>query len=129
MGGHGDKAVDLRLVQKALREQLTARGHDVASDTVSSSHNVYIVGDNDLARALFHVDVDADEAAMTLYYSSGSWSANMPPRFAVLPTSEAQSPAMEMLDQMRVTPLFYEVGDDAVLFSELDRVLAENLGA
>ena len=64
---------------------------------------------------------------MTMYRSSGSWAAGMPPRFAVLPATESNSPSLEMLEQMRAIPLFYDVDDGHVTFSELDRLLAEHI--
>jgi len=120
--------IDSRIARDALRAELTARGHDVASDTFGVSRDVYIVGPNDLARALFHFDEDAAEAAMSMCRSSGSWAHGMPPRFAVLPASQADSPSLEMLEQMRAVALFYDIDGDTASFPELDRLLTEHLG-
>jgi len=100
----------------------------VASDTLGTRSDLYVVGSNDLAKALFHIDDDADEAAVTMY-GSGSWAAGMPPRFAVLPATQSDSPSLEMLEQMRAVPLFYDVADGKVTFRELDRLLTEHVGA
>ncbi len=99
----------------------------MGSDTLGHRRDLYIIGRNDLAKALFHFDDDAGEAAMTMYRSSGSWAAGMPPRFAVLPATESNSPSLEMLEQMRAIPLFYDAADGCVTFSELDRLLAEHV--
>lgn len=117
----------LNSVREALRSELTTRGHRVATDTLGRGADIYVVGPNDLARAVFHIDDDAAEAAMTMYRGSGSWAAGMPPRFAVLPRTESASPSLEMLEQMRAIPLFYEAGDSGVTFDGLDAVLAAHL--
>lgn len=51
----------------------------------------------------------------------------MPPRFVVLPLSESVNPAIEMLEQIRTTPVFYEIDAGNVVFRDLDRVIAEHL--
>jgi hypothetical protein len=100
----------------------------VASDSVGRGRDLYISGPNDLARALFHLSEDAGEAAMTLYGGSGSWTDGLPPRFAVLPVTQADSPYLEMLAQMRVAPLYYDDLEGRVSFRELDLLLSEHLG-
>jgi len=120
-------STDLAAVRAALRAELSARGHLVASDTLGLRSDLYIIGGNDLARALFHFDTDAGEAAMTMYYSAGSWAPGMPPRFAVLPAAESDSESLEMLEQMRAVPIFFAVEGARVTFSDLDRLLAEYL--
>ena len=125
--GNGEAEEDLRSVRAALRDALIEQGCAVASDTLSMRNDLYVVGADDLARALFHFDTDAGDAAMTMYRASGSWAAGMPPRFAVLPSSEAHSPSLEMLEQMRAIPLFFDVADGRVTFPDLDRLLAEHV--
>ena len=115
---------DSSAARDALRAELVARGHRVASDTLGLRPDLYIIAPNDLAKALFHFDDDAGEAATAMYRSSGSWVAGMPPRFAVLPAIESNSPSLEMLEQMHATPLFYEAEGGHVTFCELDRLLA-----
>lgn len=118
---------DLGAARAALRAELSARGHLVASDTLGLRPDLYIIGPNDLAKALFHFDDNASEAAMTMYRGSGSWAPGMPPRFAVLPAAESNNPSLEMLEQMRAIPLFYDIDDGRVAFNELDRLLAEHV--
>ena len=120
-------SIDLGAVREALRAELTSRGFDVASDTLGLRREIYVIGDNDLAKALFHLDSAAEEAADSIYRSSGSWVDGMPARFAVLPASEAGDPAVEMLEQMRTTPLFYETDAGQVKFREFDRLVTEQL--
>lgn len=122
-------STDSNVVRSALRAELVARGHGVASDTAGARPDLYIVAPNDLANALFHFGDDAGEAAMSMYLSGGSWSAGMPPRFAVLPTTESISTSLEMLEQMHVVPLYYDVSDGRVTFSGLDQLLTEHVDA
>jgi hypothetical protein len=112
-------------VRAALREELETRGYAVASDSHGLRSELYVVGDNDLARALFEFKATAIEACDTMY--QGSWLEGMPPRFAVLPASEAGSAGAEMLEQVRIVPLFFEVRDGSVAFPDLERLLAERL--
>ena len=114
-------------LRAALRRELEARGYAVSSDTLGIRRELYVIGDNDLAKALFHFDTDAEEATESIYRSSGSWSEGMPVRFAVLPASESESASIEMLEQMRTTPLFFEVAGDTVTFGDLDRLVFEVL--
>jgi len=116
-------------VRAALRAELIACGYRVASDTLALAQDLYIVGDNDLARALFHFDDDAGELARSMYRGSGSWAAGMPPRFAVLPSAESGNPSFEMLVQMRAVPLLYDIKAGCVTFRDLDSLLAEHVGA
>lgn len=116
-------------VRSALREELTSRGHVVASDTLGLRPDLYIIGDNDLARALFHFDDDAGRAVESIYRSSGSWVAGMPPRFVVLPSAESDSPSLELLEQMRAVPLLHHADAGRVTFHDLDELLAEHLQA
>ena len=116
-------------VRQALRAELTTRGHRVASDTLGLAQDLYIIGPNDLAKALFHFDDDAGELARSMYRGSGSWAPGMPPRFAVLPAAEAGNPSFEMLEQMRAIPLLYDVKAGQVTFRDLDRLIAEHVDA
>ena len=119
-------APDLRAARDALRVELTARGYRVASDTLGMRRELYVMGDNDLARALFEFHPSADEAVHVMY--QGSWTEGLPPRFAVLPGSESASPMLEMLEQMRAIPLLFDADAETVTFRELDQLLAERLG-
>jgi hypothetical protein len=121
-GGSGDPAA----AREALRAELTARGHHVASDTLGLGEDLYVIGPKDLATALFHFDEDAGRLAQSLY-RTGAWVEGMPPRFAVLPAVESGSRSFEMLEQMRAIPLLYDVDAGRVSFRELDKLLAENL--
>lgn len=119
--------IDLDAVRNALRAELVERGHHAASDTMARGRDLYLIGANDLAKALFVLGVDAGDLAEAMYRSSGSWVAGMPPRFAVLPASEADNPEFEMLEQIRAIPLLFEVDGDQVHFRELETLLAEHL--
>ncbi|MDR3686600.1 MAG: hypothetical protein P4L93_06570 [Coriobacteriia bacterium] len=129
MSSNAGSSAGLTAVRDALRAELTARGHRVASDTLGLAQDLYIIGANDLARALFHFDDDAGELARSMYRGSGSWVEGMPPRFAVLPSAEAGNPSFEMLEQMRAIPLLYNVKDGRVTFRDLDGQLAKHVGA
>jgi hypothetical protein len=120
-------STDPTTVRDALRAELTARGHRVASDTLGLGHDLYIIGANDLAKALFHFDEDAGLLAQSMYRGSGSWVEGMPPRFAVLPAIESGNPSFGMIEQMRATPLLYDIDAGHVAFRELDRLLAEHI--
>lgn len=119
--------IELPAVRDALRAELTSRGHRVASDTLGLRLDLYIIGPNDLAKALFQINSDADLAAEVMYLGSGSWVEGMPPRFAVLPKSEASSPALEMLEQMHAIPLLFDTENDRPVFPELDALLAQHV--
>jgi len=119
----------LAAARDALRAELTARGHRVASDTLGLAPDLYIIGPNDLAKALFHFDDDAGELARSMYRGSGSWAKGMPPRFAVLPAAESGNPSFEMLEQMRAIPLLYDAKAGQITFRDLDGVLAEHVDA
>jgi hypothetical protein len=118
--------LDLAAVRDALRSELRARGLDVASDSHGLKLDLYVMGDGDLALALFEFKSSVHEACDTMY--QGSWTAGLPPRFAVLPSSEAQAPELELLEQMRVGVVFFEVEGEGVGFPELEAVLTEHLG-
>jgi hypothetical protein len=122
-----EAALDLGVVRDALRAELSSRGHEVASDTMGMRRVLYIIGVNDLARALFEFGTDAGDLAEAMYRSSGSWAPGMPPRFAVLPAAEADSPSVEMLEQMRAVPLLFGANGGRVTFRELDRLLGEHV--
>lgn len=115
--------LDLGAVRDALRAELIARGHGVASDTLGMRTHLYIIGPDDLARALFEIDDDATHVAESMYRSSGSWVRGMPPRFAVLPAAQSSRPSIEMLEQMRAVVVLFDTVDGDVKFRELDRLL------
>jgi hypothetical protein len=54
---------------------------------------------------------------------------SLAPRFAVLPASETDSPDVDFLRQIGVTPLFWQVRDGDIVFDTLAETLAERLGA
>ena len=89
---------------------------------------LYIVGADDVAQALFEFKPSADDAVYELL-CQGAWVAGMPPRFAVLPAAEAQSPSLETLVQIKAFPLLFDAGGEGVTFRDLDRLLREHLGA
>lgn len=120
--------VDVAEVRQALRLKLIARGYAVASDTMGARGGLYIMGPNDVARALFEFRSNADDAVYEAAHQ-GSWSANMPLRFAVLPGKAAPLASLATLEQMRATPLLFDVVEGVVVFRDLDRLLEERLGA
>jgi len=117
--------MDMTEVRQALRAQLRTRGYDVASDSHGLRTEIYIMGDGDLARALFEFKATAAEAVDTMY--QGSWVEGLPPRFAVMPSTESARPDVEMLEQVRVIPLYFTVTGTGVEFADLDLVLAQHL--
>jgi hypothetical protein len=112
----------LEAARTALRAELEARGHRVASDTLGLRRELYLKGDGDLAKALFEFMPSAAEACDRMY--QGSWIEGLPPRFAVMPACEQGSPELEMLEQVRVRPLFFETRAEGVAFRDLDAALA-----
>ncbi len=112
-------------VRAALRAELESRGYSVASDTLGARSELYVLGDNDLARALFEFKTDTDEAMDTMY--QGSWTPGLPPRFAVLPFEAAEEPSFELLEQVRIIPLLWRPQQDRVEFVDLDALLAEHV--
>jgi hypothetical protein len=122
---HGNRYSEIAGVRRSLRTCLRARGYDVASDSHGLRGELYIVGEGDLARALFEFKADAAEACDTMY--QGSWVAGMPPRFAVMPATESRSPELDLLGQIRVVPLFYEAREGGIEFAGLDSLLAEHV--
>jgi hypothetical protein len=112
-------------VREALRCELKRRGFPTASDTLATRGEIYVAGPDDLAAALFEFKLTVHEATDTMY--QGHWTADMPPRFAVLPADASNDPHFELLEQARITPLLYEVADDQVTFIDLDAAL-ERLG-
>jgi hypothetical protein len=110
------------IVRRALSSQLEARGCSVAADTGRAKGELYIWGEGDRAAALFEFKPTADEAYLTMY--QGSWLPTLPPRFAVLPTSEKNALAIEMLHQVGLSVLFYELADGGVRFVDLEAAMA-----
>lgn len=119
------REVPIAEVRAALRAELVSRGCEPASDTLGMRPDLYIVGEGDLAAALFAFKGDVREAMDTMY--QGSWVVGLPPRFAVLPASAADDPSFELLEQARIIPLLYVVDGETVTFRDLDRLLAEAL--
>lgn len=125
--GPDTAAVDAAEVRQALRLELIARGFEVASDTMGARGSLYIMGQGDVARALFEFRSSADDAVYEAAHQ-GSWGASMPPRFAVLPGKSAPLASLATLAQMRATPMLFDVVDDVVTFRDLDQLLEEHLG-
>jgi hypothetical protein len=121
-----DGPIDFAAVQRALRSELAERGHLLSRDTTGMHRALYIMGDNDVARALFEFKQSADDAVYELMYQ-GAWVASMPPRFAVVPGADAGSDSLETLTQIKAIPLLFDVVGDAVKFRDLDRVLSDHL--
>ncbi len=109
------------VVREALRRELASRGYLVAGDTVSLRREIYIKGPGDRAAAIFEVKDTATEAAETMY--QGRWTADLPPRFAVLPVAEAMGPETDFLQQAGFGVLFFEEEREDILFMELERAL------
>lgn len=112
-------------IREALRKELTARGFEVASDTVSARGELYTRGAGDLASAIFEFKDTANDAIATMYH--GCWVEGLPPRFAVLPASVKSEPSFELLEQMRLIPLLYEEQDGSAHFPTLTETLAAHL--
>ena len=110
-------------VRAALCNELTAHGYSVARDTVDSRGELYIWGEGDRAAALFEFKETAEEACLTMY--QGSWPENLPPRFAVLPASQRDDPAVDMLGQAGLSTLFYEATETEVVYVELEAALKQ----
>lgn len=119
-----EKDIDLRAVRAALRACLEAAGLEVASDTLGMRSELYVVGDDDLARALFEFARSSADAVDAMY--QGSWVEGLPPRFAVLPAEEAESPSAEMLEQIRVIPLYFSSHEVGIEFHDLGTLLEAN---
>lgn len=109
-------------IRQVLRRELEDRGLQVADDTFASRNELYVKGDGDLAAALFEFKSSVQEATDTMY--QGHWTEGLPPRFAVLPADSVNDPYFEMLGQMRIDPLLYEITADGVAFPGLDEALA-----
>lgn len=118
--------IDLSAVRRALRSQLADHGHRLSGDTAGTHRPLFILGDNDLARAVFEVKPSADDALYDLM-CQGSWAPGMPPRFAVIPVAGAGSESLETLLQMEAIPLLFKIDGDTVEFPDLDRLLGEHL--
>lgn len=108
-------------VRRALRRELESRGLDVADDTVASRGELYAKGEGDLASGLFEFKRSVREAIDTMY--QGNWSEGLPPRFAVLPAEATDDPSFEILEQMRIYPLLYELAEEDVTFLGLETAL------
>ncbi len=117
---------DLRTVQDALRAALADRGHRLSSDTAGTHRALYIMGDNDVACAVFEIKLSADDAMYELMHQ-GAWVTGMPPRFAVVPGGSAGSETLETLTDMKAIPLLFDVTGGVVAFRDLDRVLGDTL--
>jgi hypothetical protein len=110
--------LDAGAVRQALRFELESRGYRVAYDTVTLRGELYVRGDGDQAAALFEFKSGAEEAVETMY--QGSWTADLPPRFAVMPVSQRDEIEVELLRQAGMETLFYEATEKATAFLGLD---------
>jgi hypothetical protein len=117
---------DTGAVRRALYLELEGRGHVVAGDTVALRGELYVRGEGDRAAALFEFKSSVEEAVETMY--QGSWTTDLPPRFAVLPFSQRDHSEVELLRQAGMKTLFYEAASGEVVFADLDAAL-EVLGA
>ncbi|MEN6429645.1 MAG: hypothetical protein ABFC80_02205, partial [Coriobacteriales bacterium] len=108
-------------VRETLRRELTLRGFEVADDTVSVRGELYVKGQSGLAGALFEFSPSVSAAIDALY--RGHWSEGLPPRYAVLPAETGDDPAFELLEQMHIHPLLYEIAEAQVVFHALDAAL------
>jgi hypothetical protein len=117
----------LNAVRELLRRELEARGHPVASDTVSLRGELYVRGPGDRAAAMFEFKASAAEAVESMYGGQGRWTAELPPRFAVLPAAEQTDPDADFLVQAGFSVLFFTSADGDMLFLNLDDAL-EKLG-
>lgn len=114
-------ADDLATVRQALRLALETRGYDVGGDTARHRRDLYIKGTGDRARALFETQPSAAVAAETMY--QGRWTADLPPRVAVIPATETDDPWADLLRQAGLLTLGYTVAGDVVGFPNLDDLL------
>jgi hypothetical protein len=114
---------DFAIVRQALRVELEARGRRVSNDTVGLRGELYVWEDGDRAAAMFEFKASAGEAFDTMY--QGSWPSMLPPRFAVIPASEREAPALEMLAQAGLSVLLYQTTGGAVVFVDMESALAE----
>ncbi|MGV8084504.1 MAG: hypothetical protein AB2L09_12880 [Coriobacteriia bacterium] len=118
-------AEELNQTREALRLALAERGLRVESDTASCGRSLYIMGDNDLACAMFEFYKSAAEAAEAALYQ-GAWVEGLPPRFAVLPASARNEDDFDLLGQIHIIPLIY-IRAEGIEFPELDQLLKQNL--
>lgn len=106
-----------------MLDELRNRGYVVAGDTVALRGELYVRGDGDRIAALFEFKRTALDAAETMY--QGSWTTDLPPRFAVLPVSQMDHMEVGLLRQAGLSMLFYETTAESVTFVDLDAALAE----
>jgi hypothetical protein len=121
---------EARAVRQALRLELESRGYRIAGDTVTLRGELYVRGDGDHAAALFEFKSSAEEAVRTMY--QGSWTADLPPRFAVIPVSQRDKVEVDLLRQAGMEALFYKASEKATAFVGLDtavRILEERRAA
>ena len=118
--------MDINAVRRAIRSELEGLGYSVATDSHGLRAGMYLLGAGDLARALIEFSQTAAEACDTMY--QGSWVAGLPPRFVVLPETGDAAADMEMLEQMRVTPIFCTVGACGPEFPDLAAILERHVG-
>jgi hypothetical protein len=121
--GEASASHDSAIVRQALRVELETRGRRVANDTVGLRGELYVWGDGDRAAAMFEFKPSAGEAFETMY--QGSWPSTLPPRFAVLPASERDAPALDMIAQAGLSVLLYQAVGGKLVFVEFESVLEE----
>jgi hypothetical protein len=113
---------DVTTVAAALRDELPERGHHLSGDTTGMHTALYIMGDNDVASALFEFRSSASDAIYELMYQ-GAWVAGMPPRFVVLPNEGSDDESLETLEQIKAMPLLFDIHDGQITFRDLDERL------
>jgi hypothetical protein len=93
----------------------------VASDTISLRGDLCVRGAGDRAGAIFDFKRTAEEAAETMYQRR--WTADLPPRFAVLPAGEHTLPEAGFLEQSGLSTLFFGAEGRDILFLDLEGAL------
>lgn len=117
-----DTPIDLSAVKQALSAELAKRGKRLAGDSTGTNRPLYIMGTGDVAAMVFEIKRSADDAVHDLMYQ-GAWISGMPPRFAVVPATDADVGSLEMLGQLRAHPILFDMEDGTVRFRDLDGVL------
>ena len=88
---------------------------------MSLRRELYVWGTGDRAAAIFEFKRSAREAAETMY--QGRWTSDLPPRFAVLPVEESNSPEASFLEQAGLSTLFFRVEGGHIQFVALQAAL------
>ena len=108
-------------VRAALRAELESRGYQTGRDTAGQGSGLYVADRRGLARALFEFKETAEDAFCSMY--QGNWVVGLPPRFVVLPARAAGGEWLDVLEQARISLVFYESDRESVGFPELESAL------